>query len=182
MTECGWISDFCSFWRWDQVSFYVILFHNTHNTTRTIFCQSQPALWLDRVLWFLLWLPDTLSSNQQETLTKRVVAHNLSGPEKHRAYLGPHSEAAGRERESAGVWGSAFIGAQGRGLWFHWNQLTLSWGIENWRVRISRAGGEKTSDPSGQVWKSTKLSKTKEPGARRWVGVEGTGRVGSFII
>ena len=61
---------------------------------------------------------------------------------------------------SAQVWGSALIGVEGGSLEFQDHSLSMNLKQERENLSLRK---RKTSGPTGQLWKSTKISKTKEP-------------------
>ena len=58
------------------------------------------------------------------------------------------------------MWGSVFIGVEGGGLEFQDHSLLMNFKKEREHLSLRK---RKTSSPTGQLLKSTKISKTKEP-------------------
>ena len=126
-------------------------------------------LWLDWLLWFLLWLQDVLSNRK---LWKKIKVLLFTSPRNCIVYLGPHSEGTG---EGGGERDTDLE------FCFYWD-----WGLDN-KFADSLFNGEfkqreqklncwkrknKTRTQNGQLWKSAKISKTEEPdGGREMVGV-----------
>ena len=108
-------------------------------------------------LWFFLLLQDAFSNKHLGSFEEKQ-SFLLTSPGIYKACQGAHSEGSRRKRD----WDCL-----GLGFWFYWG--CVSWGILYWWMLNTRVGiwsfevWREKSGPNGQLSKSTKISKTKEP-------------------